>query len=145
MPTLSFQEEIRHEHMWFTTATSAAGNPGIKSPAKTHMMNRSTVFRLPLKLMAVLLAASAVLCSTVIAAGTLAVDWSTDKEPVSYLPGETMTFQVQLVLDGRPMAGKTLRWVREGDDRKTATGEAKTSESEPSLPSRVEIILLCAK
>ena len=63
--------------------------------------------------------------------GAISLDWSTDKEPVSYLPGEIMTFKVQLVMDGKPLAGKTLRWVREGDDHTIEKGEAKSSESQP--------------
>ena len=63
-------------------------------------------------------------------AGTFAINWSTDKEPVSYRPGETMIFKVQLVEDGKPLAGKTLKWVRTGDDQKTTQGEAASSETE---------------
>lgn len=64
-------------------------------------------------------------------AGTLALDWATDKEPVSYLPGEAMTFKVQLVDDGKPLAGKTLKWQRSGDDGQTAKGEAVTTAEQP--------------
>ena len=45
-------------------------------------------------------------------AGTYSLDWSTNKEPVSYQPGETMTFHIQLLEDGKPLAGKTLKWQR---------------------------------
>jgi uncharacterized GH25 family protein len=55
----------------------------------------------------------------------------TDKEPVSYQPGEAMTFKVQLVEDGKPLAGKTLKWVRTGDDGQTVKGEAVSSEAQP--------------
>ena len=70
-------------------------------------------------------------CVTASIAGTLSLNWSTDKEPVSYLPGETMIFKVQLVDDGKPLAGKTLKWSRSGDDGTAAKGEAVSSETQP--------------
>jgi len=70
-------------------------------------------------------------CTAAAMAGTLSVDWSTDKQPVSYLPGETMTFKIQLLDDDKPLAGKTLRWVRTGDDQQTAEGKAVTSATQP--------------
>jgi cephalosporin-C deacetylase-like acetyl esterase len=70
-------------------------------------------------------------CATTSMAGTFALDWATDNSPVSYLPGETMTFKIQLVEDGKPVAGKTLKWFRTGDDQKTAKGESVSSASEP--------------
>ncbi len=76
-------------------------------------------------------ALAALLNVTASMAGTLALNWSTDKEPVSYLPNETMTFKVQLVDDGKPLAGKTLKWLRTGDDGKSATGEGTSSEGQP--------------
>lgn len=63
-------------------------------------------------------------------AGTLALNWSTDKEPVSYRPGEAMIFKIQLLEEGKPLAGKTLKWLRTGDDAKTTQGEAVSSETE---------------
>jgi cephalosporin-C deacetylase-like acetyl esterase len=76
-------------------------------------------------------ASSAVLFAFSSLAGTLALDWSTDKEPVSYLPKDTMTFQVLLVEDGKPVGGKKLKWLRTGDDGLTDKGEAATSEAKP--------------
>lgn len=64
-------------------------------------------------------------------AGTISINWSTDKEPVSYQAGETMTFKAQLVEDGKPLADKTLKWQRSGDDQQTAIGEATSSETQP--------------
>lgn len=64
-------------------------------------------------------------------AGTISVNWFTDKEPVSYQAKEPMTFKVQLVEDGKPLAGKTLKWLRTGDDGQTAKGEAVSSEAQP--------------
>lgn len=42
-----------------------------------------------------------------------------------------MTFTIQLLDAGKPIVGKTLRWTCSGDDKKTASGEAKSSETEP--------------
>jgi len=77
------------------------------------------------------LACTAVLGSRASWAGTLSLNWSTDKEPVSYRPGETITFKVQLVEDGKPLAGKVLKWSRTGDDQQTAKGEETSSETQP--------------
>ncbi|MEI7733269.1 MAG: acetylxylan esterase [Verrucomicrobiota bacterium] len=63
--------------------------------------------------------------------GTLSLNWATDKEPVSYRPNEIMTFKVQLVDDGQPLAEKTLKWTRTGDDGKTVKGEGKSSATQP--------------
>lgn len=63
--------------------------------------------------------------------GTLALDWQTDKQPVSYLPGDTITFRIQLLEDGKPLGGKRLKWQRTGDDQQTAKGEATSSETQP--------------
>ena len=73
-------------------------------------------------------------------AGTVSMDWSTDKEPVSYRPGETMTIKMQLVDDGKPLAGKTLKWFRTGDDQKTTNGIATSSATQP-----VEIVTAIEK
>ena len=65
--------------------------------------------------------------SRFVVAGTVWLNWGTDKEPVSYGTNEPMRFWVQLVEDGSPLAGKTLKWKRFGDDRQEATGEVVTS------------------
>lgn len=70
-------------------------------------------------------------CVVASLAAAFEVDWSTDKEPVSYQPGETMTFKVQLVDNGKPVGGKTLKWLRTGDDQKTAKGEGTSSVAAP--------------
>ena len=74
---------------------------------------------------------AAVLGAAASMAGTFSLDWSTDKEPVSYLPGDPMTFTVRLVEDGKPLAGKTLKWLRTGDDGQTAKGEGTCSAAGP--------------
>ena len=72
-----------------------------------------------------------VLSAATATAGTYSLDWSTNKEPVSYQPGETMTFRIRLLEDGKPLAGKTLKWQRTGDDQKTAQGQGVSSETAP--------------
>lgn len=42
-----------------------------------------------------------------------------------------MTFHVRLLEDGKPLAGKTLKWQRTGDDQKTAEGQGVSSETAP--------------
>ena len=76
-------------------------------------------------------AACAVLSVMTSGAGTVSLNWSTDKEPVSYRPGETMAFRIQLVDDGKPLAGKNLKWLRTGDDQKTSHGTAASSGTQP--------------
>jgi cephalosporin-C deacetylase-like acetyl esterase len=70
-------------------------------------------------------------CAITSLAGAFSLNWSTDKEPVSYQVGETMAFKVQLVDDAKPVAGKVLKWLRTGDDQKTAKGEATSSATGP--------------
>jgi len=43
-----------------------------------------------------------------------------------------MTFKIQLVEDGKPMADKILKWRRTGDDQKTAEGQAVSSATQPT-------------
>jgi len=74
---------------------------------------------------------TAFLAASLATAGTLSLNWATDREPVSYQPKDTMTFTVQLVDDGKPLAGKMLKWLRTGDDGQTAKGEAVSSEAQP--------------
>lgn len=64
-------------------------------------------------------------------AGVITMSWKTDKEPVSYQPGDTMHCIIQLLDDGQPLAGKTLQWRRSGDDGVIATGHAVSSANQP--------------
>jgi len=53
----------------------------------------------------------------------LSIRGTTDKEVAIYKPGERIEFTLR-VLDGElPVAGKTLKWTRTGDDGKTDQGE----------------------
>lgn len=66
-----------------------------------------------------------------LSAGELAFFGTTDKDPLTYGPGEEMTFTVKLLEDGAPVAGKQLRWTRRGDDGKEEKGEAVSSADQP--------------
>lgn len=68
---------------------------------------------------------------TAVIAGEISFYGETDKNPLSYQPGEEMVFSIQLLDDGVPSAGKTVRWTRTGDDGKTETGEAVSEAVEP--------------
>jgi len=71
-----------------------------------------------------LIAAAVVILSAFrVAAGTIFLDWKTDKEPVSYRVNEPIVFNIQAMEDGKPAAGKTLKWRRTGDDGQTADGQ----------------------
>lgn len=72
----------------------------------------------------------AVSCSALIA-GEFSFYGKTDKDPLSYKPGEEMVFTVQLLEDGKPAAGKKISWFCESDDGTKKSGEAISSSSEP--------------
>jgi len=55
----------------------------------------------------------------------------TDKNPLAYKTGETMTFTIQLLEDGLPVAGKNLAWKCVGDDGVTNEGKALSSSNAP--------------
>ena len=53
---------------------------------------------------------------------------TTDKNPLSYAPGETMTFTITTELGGqKPTLDYFLDWSRSGDDGKTEKGRAKVT------------------
>lgn len=91
----------------------------------------------------------AVVCmSSSLLAGTFSFSGKSDRDEAIYKPGETMTFQVQLLEDGKPVAGKKLRWTRRGDDQKNEKGEGVSSATEPltittslSTPGFVHIVV----
>ncbi len=55
---------------------------------------------------------------------------TTDKPDAMYQPGEKMTFSLVFLEDGKPAAGRELRWQRRGDDGKEEKGTL-TSAAEP--------------
>ncbi|MBR6481552.1 MAG: acetylxylan esterase, partial [Thermoguttaceae bacterium] len=64
-------------------------------------------------------------------AGEISFYGETEKNPLAYEPGEEIVFNVQLLDDGAPCGGKTVRWLRTGDDGKTEEGEAVTDADRP--------------
>ena len=73
-----------------------------------------------------------VFCTTsVLFAADMSFFGKTDKNPLEYQPGETMTFSVQYFEDGQPVDGKNLSWRRTGDDGKVEEGTAVSSSTEP--------------
>ncbi len=69
--------------------------------------------------------------SSVLIAGEFSFVGKTDKDPLSYKPGEPMVFTVQLLEDGKPVDGKKINWVCESDDGTVKNGEAVSSAKEP--------------
>ncbi len=55
----------------------------------------------------------------------------TDKNPLEYQPGETMTFTVECFHDGKPAKNQNLRWIRSGDDGFVERADVKYSSNEP--------------
>lgn len=53
-----------------------------------------------------------------------AIHGATDKAVAIYQPGEEMVFTLNVLEDGKPVAGKKIKWVRTGDDGQKAEGEA---------------------
>ncbi len=68
---------------------------------------------------------------TSVQAGEFRFFGQTDKDPLQYAAGEEMTFTVQLLEDGKPISGKTLKWSRRGDDGLTDNGEAVSDAEKP--------------
>lgn len=87
-------------------------------------MSRSSMFRLVAALVLVLMTCAAW-------AQNLSFTCTTDKEAISYEPGERMIFTIQLRADGTPVADRKLLWTRRGDDAKTDKGEAISSATQP--------------
>ena len=68
------------------------------------------------------LAAVAAMSIATFGAAPFSITGTTDKDPVSYRPGEPMTFTLS------SSGGELVRWKRTGDDGKEETGEAKAAE-----------------
>jgi cephalosporin-C deacetylase-like acetyl esterase len=69
--------------------------------------------------------------STILGAGELTFYGQTDKNPLTYQPGEEIVFTIRLLEDGQPCGGKTIRWTRSGDDGNTETGKTVSDTDEP--------------
>ncbi len=63
---------------------------------------------------------------------------TTDKDVAIYKPGEKMVFTLK-ILDGEtPVAGKTLKWTRTGDDGKTEKGEGVADEKGLQITTSID-------
>jgi len=64
-------------------------------------------------------------------AGELSFKGATEKPEAVFASGEAIVFKVQLLEDAKPVAGRKLKWKRTGDDAKTESGDAISSDAEP--------------
>ena len=87
--------------------------------------------RKPLSTVKLALLLALCLCSAAAWAGDISFYGITDKDPLTYAPGETMTFTVSVLEDGQKVSGKNLAWTRRGDDGMTETGEAVSDAEQP--------------
>lgn len=63
----------------------------------------------------------------------LSLQGATEKAEPLYAPGEKITLQIRTLQDGKPLAGQRLNWKRTGDDARSETGHAVSSETEPLI------------
>ncbi|MDO4587303.1 MAG: acetylxylan esterase [Planctomycetia bacterium] len=73
------------------------------------------------------------ICCSALWAKTLTFIGKTDKDALSYKPGEEMVFTISYFEDGKQIDGSPLSWTRTGDDGKTETGTAVSSATEPLI------------
>jgi cephalosporin-C deacetylase len=86
-----------------------------------------------------LLSSSLLISALTLWGGELTFNGTTDKAVALYQTGEKMVFSVQLLNDAKPVAGKKLQWKRTGDDAKTETGDAVSSDVAPlNIPTSLE-------
>lgn len=72
------------------------------------------------------------LVSPIRAAGFL-LSGNTEKDPLSYKPGEEIVFSVVLLKDGERFEGKEILWVCEGDGGLRKEGKTVSSKTVPTL------------
>jgi cephalosporin-C deacetylase-like acetyl esterase len=65
-------------------------------------------------------------CGTTLYAGKISFSVTTNKPGAIYKPGEKITFRILLQKDGKPVVDKKLLWKRQGDDKKTVSGELES-------------------
>ncbi|MBP5233151.1 MAG: acetylxylan esterase [Planctomycetes bacterium] len=56
-----------------------------------------------------------------------AIHGATDKAVAIYQPGEEMVFTLKVLEDGKPVAGKKIKWILAGDVGKWENGEAESA------------------
>lgn len=66
-------------------------------------------------------------------AGGYLFSGNTEKDPLSYRPGEEIVFNVVLLKDGQRVGGVPIVWTCEGDDGRRLEGNAVSSETEPLI------------
>lgn len=99
--------------------------PSFRIPSS--MRKLSEIFRKSLPFLTSLF----LITSTILGAGELTFYGQTDKNPLTYQPGEEIVFTIRLLEDGQPCGGKTIRWTRSGDDGNTETGKTVSDTDEP--------------
>lgn len=71
------------------------------------------------------------LAVSALAAQSLSFFGWTDKDPLTYKPGEEMIFSLQVLDHGKPVEGIKFKWTRTGDDGIKQTGEAVSQGEKP--------------
>ena len=61
---------------------------------------------------------------------------NTEKDPLSYKPGEEIVFNVVLLKDGNRIGGVPVQWICRGDGGFHEEGTAISSETEPTVYGR---------
>ncbi len=56
---------------------------------------------------------------------------TTDKDPLSYQPGEEMVFSIQVLEKGKAVSGVKFNWTRTGDDGQQINGSAISDAKKP--------------
>ncbi|OGV59972.1 MAG: hypothetical protein A2X45_16700 [Lentisphaerae bacterium GWF2_50_93] len=71
---------------------------------------------------------SCLLLTLTLSAAEYSIRGKTDKDVAIYKPGEKMVFTLLVLENETPVAGKTVKWTRTGDDGKTEKGEGVADE-----------------
>ncbi|MDO4570147.1 MAG: acetylxylan esterase [Planctomycetia bacterium] len=72
-------------------------------------------------------------------AGEIRFYGETDKDPLAYKPGEEMVFSVQLLDEGKPVEGVTLKWFRRGDDGLREEGSVVSAAEPLVIRTKIEV------
>lgn len=67
-----------------------------------------------------------------------AIHGATNKEVAIYQPGEEMVFTLKVLEDGKPVAGKVIKWTRTGDDGRKAQGEALSTKDGVKIVTKID-------
>ncbi len=72
-----------------------------------------------------------ILTTVVLAAQSFSFFGWTDKDPISYKPGEPIKFYLRVLDNGKPVEGIKIHWTRTGDDGKKESGDAVSLGEKP--------------